>query len=60
MSTATSDQLQGRPGVIARIIEYVLGTSARRLLRDMRQREVWIRQAQTAPTVKAWTDSLER
>jgi hypothetical protein len=60
MSTLASTQPEKGLSIISRAVWYVFGAGRRRLLRELRQREVWVRQAQTAPTVKAWTDSLER
>ena len=60
MNSITVSQSKKGPSAIIRTIRHLLGTPQRRLLRDMRQREAWVHQARTAPTVKAWTDSLER
>jgi hypothetical protein len=60
MSTITPAWPEKDLSVISRAVRYVFGTGQRRLLKEMRRREAWVRQAQTAPTVKAWTDSLDR
>ena len=60
MSAITSTQPERELSLLTRAVRYVFGTGQRRLLREMRRREAWVRQAQTAPTVKSWTDSLDR
>jgi hypothetical protein len=50
-TTLTASPPEQQSSSIVRAFRYVLGTRQRRLVREMRQREAWIYQAQHAPTV---------
>jgi hypothetical protein len=60
-TTLTASPLEQQSSGLVRAFRYVLDTRQRRLVREMRQREAWIHQAQTAPTVHDyWLEPLER